>query len=106
MTAAGAGGASTRSDSRRALAIFRRFAQGERRRFISSQFLMDVEELTVIAVPKLIGSAVILLKNELATIFLRLRATRGVKIPLLAVAVVLASAVSSLAESLSDVSLA
>ena len=51
MTAAGAGGASTRSDSRRALAIFRRFAQGERRRFIGALFLMALEAVTVIALP-------------------------------------------------------
>ena len=97
---------SSRGDSGRTLAMFRRFAMGERRRFVGALFLMVVEAVTVIAVPKLIGSVVNLLKDDHARILFGLRAPRGLGIPVLAVAIVLVTAVSSLAESLSDVSLA
>jgi ABC-type multidrug transport system fused ATPase/permease subunit len=95
-----------RSDSRRTLAIFRRFAVGERPRFIGALFLMVVEAVTVIAVPKLIGSVVTLLKDDHAPILFGLRAPEGWGIPVLAIAIVLVTATSSLAESLCEVSLA
>jgi ABC-type multidrug transport system fused ATPase/permease subunit len=93
-------------DSRRTLALFRRFAQGERTRFVGALLLMVLEAVTVIAVPKLIGSVVTLLKDDHAPILFGLRAPRGAGIPVLAVGIVLVTAVSSLAESLCDVSLA
>ncbi|MGO4343662.1 ABC transporter transmembrane domain-containing protein [Pedococcus sp. 2YAF34] len=93
-------------DSRRTLAIFRRFAGGERTRFVGALVLMLVEAVTVIAVPKLIGSVVTLLKDDHAPILFGLRAPRGAGIAVLAVAIVVVTATSSAAESLCDVSLA
>jgi ABC-type multidrug transport system fused ATPase/permease subunit len=88
------------------MAFFRRFAQGEQRRFVGALLLMVVEAVTVIAVPKLIGSVVTLLKDDHAPILFGLRAPRGMGIPVLAVSIVVVTSVSSLAESLCEVSLA
>src|SRR5688572_8499469 len=95
-----------RSDSRRTLTLFRRFAVGERSRFAGALLLMVVEAVTVIAIPKLIGSVVTVLTDDNAPIIFGLRAPDGWGIPVLATAIVLVTAVSSLAESLCEVSLA
>ena len=95
-----------RGDARRTLAIYRRFAVGERPRFAGALFLMVVDAVTTIAVPKLIGTVVTLLKNDHAAILFGLKAPRGWGIPVLAMAIVLMASASSLAESLCEVSLA
>ncbi len=97
---------SGRGDLRRTAAMFRRFAVGERPRMLSALLLMALEAVTAIAVPALIGGLITVLKDGTRLHVGSFSPPASATIPLLAAAIVVATAVDSLADSLSDVSLA
>lgn len=86
--------------------MFRRFSAGQRRSAVGAVALMAVEAATALVVPILIGDLTNFLKDGKPWRPLGLRPSADATIPLLAVSIVVATAVNSLSEALSDVSLA
>jgi ABC-type multidrug transport system fused ATPase/permease subunit len=86
--------------------MFRRFSAGQRRSAVGAVALMAVEAATALVVPILIGDLTNFLKDGKPWRPLGLRLSADATIPLLAVSIVVATAVNSLSEALSDVSLA
>jgi ABC-type multidrug transport system fused ATPase/permease subunit len=95
-----------RGDARRTVAMFRRFAVGQRRRFVGAVLLMAIEAVTAIAVPALIGRLITFLQQGTPLQVLSFRPSASATIPLLAAGIVAVTASNSLVDSLSDVSLA
>jgi ABC-type multidrug transport system fused ATPase/permease subunit len=86
--------------------MFRRFAVGQRRRFLGAVLLMALEALTTILIPALIGRVISFLQRGDFAPLLGFRPTGEAVIPVFAVAIVAVTAVNSLAESTCEVSLA
>jgi len=86
--------------------MFRRFTVGQRGSFLGAFLLMALAAVTAIAVPALIGKLVTFLKAGSRWDFAGFHPSAEATIPLLAAAIVGVTAVNSLAESLSEVSLA
>jgi ABC-type multidrug transport system fused ATPase/permease subunit len=93
-------------DFRRTVRLFGRFTLGQRRSFVSATALLALNALTAVAVPDLIKKLTNFLTNDQRPSWLGFTPSAAATIPLIAAAIVLATAVNSSSESLADISLA
>src|SRR6476469_6770465 len=98
---------SGRGDLGRTAALFRRFAVGQRRSFVTALLLLVLEAATAVYLPTLLGALINFLKDpENLWTFAGISTNADNTIQVLAIAIILITAVTSLAESLSEISLA
>ena len=95
-----------RSDARRTLTMFRQYSAGQRKSFVGAILLMAVEAATAIVVPIIIGDLTEFLVNGKPWEHLGLTAPEDITIPLFAAAIIAFTAVNSLSDALSEISLA
>ena len=93
-------------DLRRTVGLFARFTAGERRSFLIATLLLVVDALTAVAVPNLIKYLTDFLTNDRTPTLLGLSPSHDATIPVIAAAIVAATALNSSSESLADISLA
>jgi len=95
-----------RGDARRTLAMFRQYSAGQRKSFVWAILLMVVEAATAIVVPIVIGDLTEFLVKGRPWSHLGVQAPKDITIPLFAAAIIAFTAVNSLADALSEISLA
>jgi ABC-type multidrug transport system fused ATPase/permease subunit/aminoglycoside phosphotransferase (APT) family kinase protein len=95
-----------RSDARRTLTMFRQYSAGQRKSFVGAILLMAVEAATAIVVPIIIGDLTEFLVKGKPWEHLGLTAPEDITIPLFAAAIIAFTAVNSLSDALSEISLA
>src|SRR3954467_7473092 len=93
-------------DLRRTLRLFGRYTHGQRRAFVFAAALLALAAATAVAVPDLIKNLTDFLVSEQRPSLLGFTPSAGATIPVIAVAIVAATAVNSSSESLADISLA
>src|SRR4051794_27533681 len=93
-------------DLRRTLRLFGRYTHGQRRAFVFAAALLALAAATAVAVPDLIKNLTDYLVSEQRPTLLGFTPSDDATIPLIAVAIVAATAVNSSSESLADISLA
>ncbi|MFP5346748.1 MAG: ABC transporter ATP-binding protein [Actinomycetes bacterium] len=92
-------------DLRRTLGLFRHFSTGQRRSFLFAAVLLSLEAATAVAVPDLISHLTNFLKDDVRPTILGFTPSVGATVPLIAVGIVIATAVNSSSSSLADISL-
>src|SRR6266567_4616886 len=97
---------SGRGDLRRTMALFRRYASGQRKSFIVAGLLLAAEAATAVYQPTLLGALINFLKDGKPWKLLTYTPVGNATIPALAVAIVAATALNSLSDSLAEISLA
>jgi ABC-type multidrug transport system fused ATPase/permease subunit len=97
---------SGRGDLRRTVALFRRFAAGQRRAFAVAGALLVVEAVTAVYQPTLLGALINFLKDHRPWSVAGFVPSPGTTIQVLAITIIAVTAVSSLADSLAEISLA
>ncbi|MDQ1720430.1 MAG: ATP-binding cassette, subfamily bacterial, partial [Pseudonocardiales bacterium] len=97
---------SSRGDLGRTLALFRRFAAGQRRAFIAAGILLTLEAATAVYQPTLLGALINFLKDRRSWSFAGFTPPQDATIQVLAVAIIVVTAFNSLADSLAEISLA
>src|SRR6476659_10178608 len=97
---------SGRGDLSRTAALFRRFAVGQRRSFVSALLLLVLEAVTAVYLPALIGALINFLQDDKPWTFAGFAPSAEITIQVLAIAIVIVTAINSLADSLSEISLA
>lgn len=98
--------AKRRGDARRTLAIFRQYSAGQRRSFVGAILLMAVEAATAIVVPVVIGDLTEFLVKGKPWRHFGVAAPQDITIALFAAAIIAFTAVNSLSDALSEISLA
>ncbi|HEV7187230.1 MAG TPA: ABC transporter transmembrane domain-containing protein [Blastococcus sp.] len=93
-------------DLRRTLRLFGRFTAGQRRVFLYAVLLLTVDAVTAVAVPNLIKNLTDFLVSDHRPSLLGFTPSADATIPVIAVAIVAATALNSSSESLADISLA
>src|SRR3954463_12334329 len=93
-------------DLRRTLRLFGRYTHGQRRAFVFAAALLALAAAAAVAVPDLIKNLTDFLVSEQRPTLLGFTPSHDATIPLIAVAIVAATAVNSSSESLADISLA
>ena len=93
-------------DFRRTLRLFGRFTTGQRRAFAYAAVLLAVAASTAVAVPALIEELTDFLVDEDRPTLLRFTPSDEATVPVIAAAIVTATAVNSSSESLADIHLA
>src|SRR4051794_4864837 len=93
-------------DLRRTLRLFGRYTHGQRRAFVFAAALLALAAATAVAVPDLIKNLTDYLVSEQRPTLLGFTPSDDATIPLIAVAIVAATAVNSSSESLADIQLA
>jgi ABC-type multidrug transport system fused ATPase/permease subunit len=97
---------SGRGDLRRTMTLFRRYASGQRKSFIVAGLLLAAEAATAVYQPTLLGALINFLKDGKPWKILTYTPVGNATIPALAVAIVAATALNSLSDSLAEISLA
>ena len=95
-----------RGDLRRTITMFRTYSAGQRRSFIGAVLLMALEAATAIVVPIVIGDLTDHLVRKKPWARLGLVAPADLTIPLFAAAIIAFTAVNSLSDAMSEISLA
>ena len=93
-------------DFRRTVRLFGRFTVGQRRAFVFAAGLLGINAVTAVAVPNLIKNLTDFLVGDRRPTLLGFTPSEDATIPVIAVAIVVATAVNSSSESLADISLA
>ncbi|MGZ4508268.1 MAG: ABC transporter transmembrane domain-containing protein [Blastococcus sp.] len=93
-------------DFRRTLRLFGRFTVGQRRVFLFAVLLLTVDAATAVAVPNLIKNLTDFLVAHHRPTMLGFTPSAEATVPVIAVAIVAATALNSSSESLADISLA
>jgi ABC-type multidrug transport system fused ATPase/permease subunit len=93
-------------DLRRTLQLFRRFTAGQRRAFLYAAVMLALAAVTAVAVPDLIKELTDFLINQRRPTLVRFTPSVEATTPVIAVAIVVATAVNSSSESLADIHLA
>jgi len=93
-------------DLGRTVRLFTRFTAGQRRSFVLATLLLVVDALTAVAVPNLIKYLTDFLTSDQRPSLLGLSPSHDATIPVIAAAIVAATALNSSSESLADISLA
>ncbi|MGH8860347.1 MAG: ABC transporter transmembrane domain-containing protein [Jatrophihabitantaceae bacterium] len=97
---------SGRGDLGRTLAMFRHFAAGQRRAFLAALALLAIEAATAVYLPTLLGALINFLKDGRPWSVAGFSPGAGATIQALAITIVAATALNSLADSLAEISLA
>ncbi|MGZ4718940.1 ABC transporter transmembrane domain-containing protein [Oryzihumus sp.] len=95
-----------RGDTRRTVALFRRYAGTQGRSMLFAVVLLTLEALTAVALPALIGTLINVLKDGARWQLFSWRPAAGSTIVVLAGAIVVVTAVNSLSDSMAEISLA
>jgi ABC-type multidrug transport system fused ATPase/permease subunit len=93
-------------DFRRTVRLFGRFTRGQRRAFVLAAAMLAVDAITAVAVPDLIKNLTDFLTTERRPTLLGFTPSVEATIPVIAAAIVAATALNSSSESLADISLA
>jgi len=93
-------------DLRRTLRLFRRFAAGQRGALAAAMALLALEASAAVYQPTLLGALINFLKDRRRWSLAGFAPQPGATIQLLAVAIILVTAVNSLADSLAEIALA
>ena len=95
-----------RGDLRRTITLFRRYAAGQRVTFVGAVLLLMLEAATAVYQPTLLGALINFLKGHRAWTIAGYTPGPDRTIQVLAIVIIIVTAVNSLADSLSEISLA